>query len=241
MKNLVILIMVFSFQLSGFAQKDLKLIRKGNSDYNKKNYKEAEINYRKSLEADNNSYKALYNLGNSLYKQRNYQEALKNYKSVAENPDFNKDIRSNAWHNIGNTLLQSSMGTDSASLANKQENLKNSIDAYKNSLRLKPKDNDTKYNMEYAKKMLAQAQQEQQQKQDKNQQNKDQQNKDQQQQSKQDKQDQKDQQQNKQDAQNKMSKQEADRILEALNNNEKNTRDKLKQAFSGKTKIEKDW
>ncbi|MEI8201680.1 MAG: tetratricopeptide repeat protein [Bacteroidota bacterium] len=240
MKNLIILILIASFQLSGFAQKDLKLIRKGNSDYNNKNYKEAEINYRKSLDANNNSYKAQYNLGNALYKQKNYQEALKSYKSVAENPDFNKDIRSNAWHNIGNTLLQSSMGTDSAAQANKQENLKNSIDAYKNSLRLKPKDNDTKYNMEYAKKMLSQAQQQQQQKQDKNQQNKNQQQQ-QKQDNKQDKQDKQDQQQNKQNAQNKMSKQEADRMLEAMNNNEKNTRDKLKLAFPGKTKIEKDW
>ena len=237
MKNLMILILAVSFHLSGFAQKDLKLIRKGNSDYNKKNYKEAEINYRKSIEANNGSYKAMYNLGNALYKQKNYQEAMKNYKTVAENPEFDKSIRSNAWHNIGNSLLQASMGTDSMAQANKQENLKNSIDAFKNSLRLSPKDGDTKYNMEYAKKMLAQAQQQQQQqKQDKNQQNKNQQQQQQQQQQKQDKQ-----QQNKSDSPNKMSKQEADRMLEALNNNEKNTRDKLKQAFPGKSKIEKDW
>ncbi len=238
MKKLTILILIF-FQLSSFAQKDVKLIRKGNSDYNKKNYKEAEINYRKSLDANNSSYKAQYNLGNALYKQKNFQEALKTYKSVAENPSFDKEIRSNAYHNLGNSYLQSSMGTDSAAQANKQEYLKNSIDAFKNSLRLSPKDSDTKYNMEYAKKLLAQAQQQQQQKNDKNQQNKNQNQQQQNQQNKQDKQDK--QQQNKQDGQNKMSKQEADRMLEAMNNNEKNTRDKLKQAFPGKTKIEKDW
>ena len=240
MKNLILLTLIGAFQLSGFAQKDLKLIRKGNSDYNKKNFKEAEINYRKSLESNNNSEKALYNLGNAQYKQKNFQEALKNYKSVAENPNFDKSIRSNAWHNIGNSLLQTSMGTDSMAQANKQENLKNSIDAFKNALRLSPKEGDTKYNMEYAKKLLAQAQQQQQQKNDKNKQDKNQQqqNKQNQQQQKQDKQNQ---QQNKSEAQNKMSKQEADRMLEAVNNNEKNTRDKLKQAFPGKSKIEKDW
>jgi Ca-activated chloride channel homolog len=225
--------------MSGFAQKDLKLIRKGNSEYEKKNYKEAEISYRKSLEEDKNSYKALYNLGNALYKQKSYDKAMSNFKTVAENPNFDKKIRSNAWHNLGNSLLQSSMGTDSLDRANQQETLQNSINAYKNSLRLNPTDKDTKYNMEYAKKMLAQAQQQQQQKQNKNQQDKNQQNKQQQQQQKQ--QDKQDQQQKQQDAQNKMSKQEADRILEALNNNEKNTRDKVKQAYPGKSKIEKDW
>ena len=57
------------------AQNSRSLLRRGNSFYEDKKYKEAEINYRKAVEKDTSSVRAQYNLGNSLYKQDNYKEA----------------------------------------------------------------------------------------------------------------------------------------------------------------------
>ena len=136
-------------------------VNKRNADEKMKkaseNYQQAEINYRKAMETTHNYDKANYNLGNSLYRQERYEEAGKAFESVANNKSSSKDLRERAYHNYGNSLL-------------KQEKYKESIDAYKNALKLNPKDMDSKYNLEYArKKMMRQMQQQQQ-----NQQNQDQ-------------------------------------------------------------------
>ncbi|MBO4654893.1 MAG: VWA domain-containing protein [Bacteroidales bacterium] len=228
-------------------------------------YQQAEINYRKAMETTHNYDKANYNLGNSLYRQERYEEAGKAFESVANNQSSSKDLRGRAYHNLGNSLL-------------KQEKYKESIDAYKNALKLNPKDMDTKYNLEYARqKMMRQMQQQQQnqqnqdQNQDQNQQqqggqgqqdqNKDQQNqngqgqqnqdqnqdkdKQNQQQQGQDRQEQKDkQQQQQQSAADRQRQQDNKRQLDALQQNERNTQQKVnKQQMQGgnKTHQEKDW
>ena len=143
-------------------------VNKRNADEKMKkaaeNYQQAEINYRKAMETTHNYDKANYNLGNSLYRQERYEDAGKAFESVANNQSSSKDLRERAYHNLGNSLL-------------KQEKYKESIDAYKNALKLNPKDMDSKYNLEYARKKMMQQMQQQQQ----NQQNQDQ-NQDQQQQ-----------------------------------------------------------
>ena len=146
-------------------------VNKRNADEKMKkaaeNYQQAEINYRKAMETTPNYDKANYNLGNSLYRQERYEDAGKAFEKVANNQSSSKDLRERAYHNLGNSLL-------------KQDKYKESIDAYKNALKLNPKDMDSKYNLEYArKKMMRQMQQQQQNQQ--NQQNQDQ-NQDQQQQ-----------------------------------------------------------
>lgn len=121
------------------------------------NYQKAEINYRKAMETTRNYDKANYNLGNSLYRQERYEEAEKYFSNVANDKNVSKDLRSRAYHNYGNSLL-------------KQEKYKESIDAYKNALKLNPKDMNTKYNLEYArKKMIQQQNNQQNQNQDQNQ------------------------------------------------------------------------
>lgn len=239
--------------LSLFAQKENKFIRSGNDLYAEENYKDAEVDYMKALEENPGSNKGQFNLGDALYKQESYEDAAKIFNNQTELLS-DKNQRSDAYYNLGNSLLK----------ANK---FPESIDAYKKALRNNPKNMEAKYNMEYAKKKLEQ----QQNKDDQNKDNKDQDKKDQdkkdQDKKEQDKKDQEKQDQEKQQQdqqqdkknqqgenqdQNKqeqsqpqqISKKDAQRMLEALKNNEKKTLEKLKlqKMKAGNTKkVEKDW
>jgi Ca-activated chloride channel homolog len=208
-----------------YAQQPAKFIRKGNNEYNDSKFKDAEINYRKALDKSPQSVKAAYNLGDALYKQGDYEKAASSFSTVAGQKTMSGKNKAAAYHNLGNSLLQN-------------KNYSESIEAYKNALRINPKDDETRYNLAYALTKLQQQQN--------NKNNKDQ-NKDQQQKQKQQQQQQKpeDQKQNpQQPPQNRqMNKQDADRMLQALNNNEKKTLDKVKKnkAKAVQVRIEKDW
>jgi Ca-activated chloride channel homolog len=219
---------ILFISFSGFAQKDVKLLRDGNKLYDQGKYKDAEMDYRKALELNKESEKGKFNLGTAVYQQKNFNEATKIYEDLSGRP-LDKQTKAKIYHNYGNSLLES-------------KQFEQSIAAYKNSLLNNPVDKDTKYNLEYAKSMLKKQQQQQQnQNKDKNQ-DKDKDKKDQ------DKKDQKNQKkdQNKnqsQDQNKKISKEDAERMLEALKNDEKKTMAKLKKtkAKVQQTVIEKDW
>lgn len=205
---------IFLLLIAGsmFAQPVQKLVRSGNTDYKNGHYKDAEINYRKALTKAPESEKATFNLGNSLYKQNNYDEAASQYMKLAQS-EKKVSSKANVYYNLGNSLFES-------------KKYKESIDAYKMALRQNPKDEDTRYNLSYAMTKL-----QQQQKQDEN---KKQEEKQQQQQKKQ--------QQQQQQTKPNMSKQDANRMLNAMNNNEKRTLDKTKnKQKTASTQLEKDW
>ena len=198
---------------------------------------EAEANYKKSLSTNNKSIEGNYNLGNSLYKQGKIEEAEKQFQSIASDKNMNDEQKAMLYHNYGNSLL-------------KDQKYEESINAYKNSLKLNPKDNDTRYNLAYAKARLQQQQQQQQQNKDQQKDDKNKDKKDQQQQQKQDQQqekkDQEKQEMNKKEqnqAQKKkdISKEDAEKILQALNNDEKNTQKKLTKKQAVRVNIEKEW
>ena len=147
--------------------------------------------------------------------------------------------RAATLYNAGNSLYQ----------ANKYQE---AINAYKQSLRLNPNDEDTRYNLQMARAKLAQQQQQQKQqnKDQKQDQKKDQQKQDQQQnqqqnqkQNQQQKQEEAKQDQTRQQLQkkNQMPKQEADRILDAMRNNEKEPQKNLRKREAVHVKVEKDW
>lgn len=224
------------------AQTANSLIRKGNQRYHQQQYTEAEAYYKKALEKDSHSGTGYFNLGNSLYQQKRYEDAYKQYETssqLAKEPG----LKSDASYNMGNTFLENRKWEES-------------IQQYKQALKLNPRDEDARYNLAYAQAMLKKQQQksnEQHNQQHKNQQqqkNKDQneqQNKNQEQRNKQ-QQNPKDQNQNQEPGQNqtppppsKLSKQEADRLLQALAQQEKKLQDKLKKAKGTSVKVEKDW
>jgi Ca-activated chloride channel homolog len=252
-------LLFLAMTLLSWSQKENHLIRQGNREFNDGNYKKAEIDYIKSIQAPKASHKGFYNLGDSWYMQKNYLEAAAAFDTL-RTFKMDDNTRSKSYYNLGNSLLKA--GIDSAQLA--QKVLPQSIEAYKQSLRLNPTDTDAKYNLAYAQKLLDKSQQQQQkqnkdnkdnkdqkdQKQD--QQKQDQQKQDQQKQDQQ-KQDQQKQDQARQDQQNQqqqqgqpqqISKEDAERILDALKNDEKQTLEKLTEAKIKTMRVvksDKDW
>jgi tetratricopeptide (TPR) repeat protein len=211
-------------------------VSEGNRVYEKGRYSDAEAEYKKALEKDAKSKAAQFNLGNSYYKQQRFEEALREYGNsgvAMKSPEE----RATSYYNIGNSLYR----------ANKYQE---AIEAYKQSLRLNPNDEDTRYNLQMAREKLKQQQQQNkdqkkdqkkdQQKQDQQQNPQDQQN--QQQQNQQQKQEQAKQDQTQQvQKKNQMPKQEADRILDAMRNNEKEVQKNLRKREAVRVKVEKDW
>jgi Ca-activated chloride channel homolog len=213
--------------------------RAGNGAYTNGRFKEAETSYREALKQDMTLREGTFNLGDALYKQKKYDEAADQFRLLADNSKAAKDLRSQSYHNLGNTYLQS-------------KKLPESVSAYKNALRFNPTDEDTRHNLAYAQRLLLQQQEQQKknqenrnnenQKQDQQQQDQQQQNQDNKNNQDQNKQNQQQQQQPQQSqTQPKLSKADAERILDALNNEEKNIQKRLVKRKANGVVIEKDW
>ena len=205
--------------VAAFSQKENTDIKKGNELYEQGKYVEAEVRYREGLKKNPQSYGATYNLASALYKQERYEDAIEYYQ-VAGSKLKEKDNLEKAAvsHNIGNALL-------------KTQKYAESIQAYKQALRYNPNDEDSRYNLAYAQQMLQQQppQQQNDQNQDQNQDQNNKQNKNQQQQ-----------QQNDQS----MSKENAEQILKAIEQDEKDIQEKIKLKEKKDTKrysVEKEW
>jgi Ca-activated chloride channel family protein len=231
---LICIFMFFSVILN--AQSDKKFIRQGNREYDKNSFADAEVSYRKAIDKNKQSPNAVFNIGDALYKQNKYEDAGKQFiENINLNEDKNK--KSEGLYNLGNSLLK----------ANK---VQESIEAYKGSLKLKPDNKEAKYNLAYAQDLLKQQQeqqkQQQQQQKDKQDQNKDskkeEQNKDQKDQNK-DQQNNQDKQQQQQQQQQGISKDDAQRLLNAMANEEKKVQEKVKLAKAVKSKVRtvKNW
>jgi Ca-activated chloride channel family protein len=209
-------------------------IRKGNSQYERKKYTEAEIQYRKALEVNPKSKEGAYNLGNALFRQKKTKEALEQYQS-ALNVQNDPLKKSQIFHNAGNVFME-----------NKEYD--KAVDAYKNSLIINPSDNETRYNLAMAQALLKKQQQQQKQDKDKKKDQKDDQKDKQQQQQKQDDQEKKQNQNKKQEQQQQqqeqVSKEKARQLLDALSQDEKDTQEKVKKLQmqqSKSRKTDKDW
>lgn len=230
-KGYFILLMLLTVSAVAFGQKtDRDYLRSSNKLYKDSLFVKAEVDYRKALEVNPKSSAAMYNLGNALLMQQKAQEAMEQYQA-ASRLEKDKAKLAQIYHNMG-VILQSS------------KKLPECIEAYKESLRNNPHDNETRYNLALAQKQLKDQQQNQ--NQDKQQEQKQDQKQDEQQQNKdQQDQDKKDQQQNNQQQQqnqNEMSKENAEQLLNAAMQDEKNVQDKVKKQIQiqGK-KLDKDW
>ena len=194
-------------------------IREGNKLYGKKRFTESEIAYRKSIEVNPRSLDGAYDLGNALYQQQKYPEAAEQYQLVAsqgqrmlsENP-ANVDRLAQVFHNLGNIGMQA-------------KDYAKSIEAYKQSLRLNPTDDETRYNLALAQKLLENQEQEDQEQEQEEQQ--EEQNQDQQPQED-------DQRENKtqeeQHPEEQMSQDNAQQILDAFLEDEMDVQEKVRKA-----------
>lgn len=226
----LILLTLCSFGIAE-AQTVRSFVKEGNSDYESGKYTDAEVAYRKALQKDPTSPQGQFNLGNAFYKQQRYDEAVKSFGMYAAT---NKDVaaQAKAYHNVGNSFFKS-------------DKIEQSIEAYKQALRLNPDDDETRYNLQLAKEKLKQQQNQTQNKQD--QKKEDQQKQEQQQREEKQKQEQQNQMQDQQQAQpqtaqkNKIPKEQADRILETLQNSDKEIQKQIRKRAAVRTRTEKDW
>ena len=229
---LSLLLVASAVQVFAQQKTDRDYLRSGNKLYNDSLFIKAEVDYRKALEINPKSTDAMFNLANALLMQQKAKDAMEQYESVSK-IEKDKDKLAQIYHNMG-VILQSS------------KQLPQCIEAYKESLRNNPKDNETRYNLALAQKQLKDQQQnqqnqdQQQQQQQKQEEEKQDQNKDQQEQEQKDQQQQNQQQQ--QQNKNEMSKENAQQLLNAVMQDEKNVQDKVKKQIQiqGK-KLEKDW
>ena len=207
-------ILLLMMAMSASAQTDRQYIRQGNKLFRSGDYPNAEVAYRKAIEKNPKNPQAVYNLGNALMAQKKDSAAVVQFESASK-LETNPLRKAKAYHNMGVVCQSHKMYGEA-------------IEAYKNALRLNPNDDETRYNLVLCK--------HQQQKQQQNQQNQNQQGNDDQ--KKDDKKDQQkqDQQQDKQDKKQQeqpkpqMSKENAEQLLNAAIQNEKQTQDKLKKA-----------
>ena len=226
-KTSFLLVLMFCVLASTYGQSKKKLIKEGNKLYNDSSFNLAEMKYRKSLEKDQDYFNAAFNLADAVYKQERYQEATSFFEALKDNAKNNQEL-SQINHNLGNSLF-------------KENKIDQAIDAYKNSLRQNPNDEETRYNLAYAQKIKQQQQQQQDQDQDED---KDEKNQNQDQEKKNDNKEQKENdQKNQEEKKDEMSKEDAKKMLEALQQKEKELQEKLqkKKTKGQKIKILKDW
>ena len=250
LKYILSVAVLMLFSMSAYAQVDRKDVRRGNRDFRKENYREAEIDYRKALVKDSLSIAANYNLASTLYRQGDMEQAGKVLDSVKETAPVSASA-ADYWYNRGDVALE-------------MKDYQTAVDAFAKSLMINPGDLDAKENFIYAKKMLQNQQNNQ------NQNNQNQDNQDQNQDQNQDNQDKNDDQQddqnkndqdqnqnndnnqdqdqkndqNQQNEQPKISPQAAQQMLQAIQAKEKETQEKVKEekakALKSRQK-EKNW
>lgn len=208
-----------------YAQSDRQFIRSGNKLYRSQNYAKAEAEYRKAIAQNCQNPQALYNLGCVLMMQQKDSAAIVQYENAGK-LESSKSRKAKIYHNIGVICQNHQMYGEA-------------IEAYKESLRNNPDDNETRYNLALCKRQQKnQKQNGGEQKKKDDQKGKDKQKKDDQQQKQQDQQ-----QQQKNKPKDRMSKENAEQLLNAATQQEKATQQRMKKAMrqSGKKKLKKNW
>ena len=242
--NLIVLLSCFvslSAQQTKINKESNNLTLDGNIEYVEDNLIEAEALYRKSISKDSMNLAAKYNLGNSFYSNKLNEEALNQYRLSIKNSN-DKSTLHKSYHNLGNLYMQS-------------EDYKNAMDSFKNALLNNPEDDETRYNYVLAKELLKN--QDNNKKDDKDNKN-DKDKKDNKENKKgEDKEDKKEKDKqknnrnndtdnsdnNKKPRQNKISPNQLENLLKAMDNEEKNVLKKVnKNKMKGKPiKNKKDW
>jgi Ca-activated chloride channel family protein len=227
----VVVILLLPCGLNAQTTDARRYIREGNKAYRDSLFTDADVDYRKALEQDPGSATAMYNLGNALLFQNKAQDAMQQYEAASK-IETDKQGLGQIYHNAG-VIFHSAKEYQKA------------VEAYKQALRNNPKDDETRYNLALAQKMLKDQQQQQQnqdqQNQDKQQEQQDQQNKPQQQpqEEKSDHQ----QQPPPQQQQQQMSKENAEQMLNSVMQDEKETQERLQKKIQvlQDTPLQKDW
>ena len=228
-RKAAMLLVLALLSLSASAQVDRQCVRRGNKLFRAGQYADAEVQYRKAVEANRNNPQAVYNLGNALMAQNKDSAAVEQFQTAArmESDPMRKYL---SFHNIG-------------VICQKRQMFKEAIEAYKEALRLNPHDDETRYNLELCKRQLKKQppqgggggnDDKKEDKQDKQ---------DQQQQQQQDQQKKEDEQKKEQQQKPQMSKENAEQLLNAALQQERQTQQRMQeqQQEQGRRRLKKNW
>lgn len=214
------------FSLSSSAQNENALIRSGNRYYKKKQMDQAQKEYQEAARQAPENSAANYNLGNSFFRKNNFDEAAKAYDASVQHSSDNA-VREKGFYNRGVAQI-------------KQQKLAESIDAWKNALKLDPTDEEARENLQKAlvelKKQQSQQQKDQKDKKDK----KD--KKDQKDEKKDEKKDQDQKKQQPKPQPSRLNKQQVEQLLKALQQKENEAQEKMNQnKVKSSSQPDKDW
>lgn len=205
MKYIAFIIMFITTGHLAFGQEEAdRLISKGNEAYRAQQYEKAAQAYKAALEKDPNNVKASFNMGNALFKEKKFEEAAKVFEAAVKQTE-EKKMQSQLYYNKGVSFTQ-------------QKKLEESIDAYKQSLRINPTDSLARENLQRALNEKKQQQKQQEQKQN-----------------------QKKEEKQPKPKQNKLNQQQVQQLLKALEEQEKKLQDKTMKKQQSNTQPEKDW
>lgn len=232
----ILLLFVIFQQVDVLSQSTHKLLRNGDKAYEGEEYSLAEEHYRKALD-ERRELKGVFNLGNTVYQQNRYEEAIQHYKDAA---NYQEAIpsKAGAYYNLGNAQL-------------KNGEIEEAINAYKNALRFDPNDPEALNNLAIAKLIQRKNQEQQNQNNQSDDQDENNQSEEENQDANNSENNQDDQQNspiNNEDLQNEdmsqrqeLNREDALKLLQVIENEEKNVQEKLRKAQGNKKKPEKDW
>ena len=212
---LFVMALLLAYTISGMAQTDRQYIRSGNKYYRQQNFVKAEAEYRKSLSVNPENPQALYNLGCALVMQKKDSVAVQQFEKAAK-IETGRMRKAKIYHNIGFVCQSHKLYGDA-------------INAYKESLRNNPADNETRYNLALCQRL------------NKSEQNRNKKDKDKKQD--QNKNNNKQDKENKEKQQEKMSRDNAEQLLNAAMQNEQATQRRVKDAMrqTRSRKLDKNW
>jgi len=198
--------------------------KKGLKQYDKEQYDQALTEFIAGSELAPDRPELKYNQGTALYKNGNFKEAVDQFQKATV--DENATLSPNALYNMGNSYYRAGQA-------------KEAIDAYKRSLMKQADHLDAKHNLEMALRLAEIQEQQQEQQQDQQQQKQEQQQPEDQNKQPPPEQPEKEEQQ---PSQGEMTEEQADRLLDAMQNEEQNAlKDKLQRQFGRPKRVEKDW
>lgn len=206
------------------AQEERPHVRRGVALLEQERFAEAEAEFRSALQLKPSSFEAAYNLGTALFRQEKYDEALQQLQATTPFANDDKQRLASLFHNLGNSYLFG-------------QNIDQSIEAYKQALRHNPLDDETRYNLIAAMKLKDEQEEQEEEQQDQQEQVQQEQQEQQEQE-----QEQQDQQQQQQQESEGISRENAERLLQALEEDEKELLEKMNQNREKQpVRIEKNW
>jgi len=262
MRTACLSILLCLVHLAISAQEERSHIRKGNKYFKEGKIEEASKEYNEAIKIKNDLPEGVYNLGNVEYQKKDFAKAAEKYETAAMMTKDNEQ-QAKAYHNMGNSFLEAKDYNKSIEAYKKalrlnpkdmdtKYNLAYAMQMLKNNPQEQQQDQEQNEDNKDEEKEDQENKQDQQQ----DGENEDQQDQEQQKQEQQDQEKEQDQQaQNKegqggeeekqqpQPQEGQLSKEEAERLLEALMQEEQKVQEELanKKIKAEKRNIEKDW